>query len=345
MPNYFSLTRRGFDLGTIEPKDQQSDSLERWQTGKPIFLPKLVRSEVDAHQHQIAQTEALVESVWNEERLDETLAQPPYSERLLQSLDNLSFDNLGSGFNEGDDQEIETVFFDAVDANEQTIAEDLWLKCSWLSFFDEDASLRFRFSFGVDLEQDVALDPLRQHHASQLCDLVFPESSIIGNHAKIKATLQTLMNKPAPQFVERIIYFNAPQGGAYFHHDLERGHAGVVYAQLSGATLWLALPRHELISAIIAYSQTHRVTKSVAQLCESQDKLATALESFAHDELIHLINETPTFIHFLHEQGHSRVLESGDVILLPQNDWENACWHSVFCLSEHVGQALSFAVR
>ena len=51
--------------------------------------------------------------------------------------------------NEGDDQEIETVLFDALD-NGEVVAEDLWAKVSWLSFFEEDSSLRVRFSFGMD---------------------------------------------------------------------------------------------------------------------------------------------------------------------------------------------------
>ena len=76
-----------------------------------------------------------------------------------------------------------------------------------------------------------------------------------------------------------------------------------------------------------------------------RDRLSHALNSFAHNELIHLINETEEFTQHLIEKGHSQTLEAGDVILLPQKDQNTCCWHSVFCLGEEMGQALSFAIK
>jgi len=333
------LHRRGFELGEIIEAFSEPDSLENWQVGKPVKLEGFIRQIVSQQKAHLHQTEQLVQAVWKEQSIADTLNSPPYAERLQGR-----FVNFGASFNEGDQQEIETIFFDALEA-EQVCAEDLWLKCSWLSFFEEDASVRFRFSFGADLVEDVAADPTRQHHASVLCDLVFPESSLITRNQSLKGLLQKLLQQQDVHFVERIIYLNAPHGGAYLHHDLERGHAGVVYAQLSGRTFWLALPRHELVKAIIDFSQSNTVAKEVKQLVQHGELLGEALDSFAHDKLIQLINEDQRFISYLHQQGHSRVINTGDIILLPQNSPENCCWHSVFCLGKDVGQALSFAIR
>ena len=174
-------------------------------------------------------------------------------------------------------------------------AEDLWLKASWLSFNEDDASLRFRFSFGIDLEEDVAADPYRQQLGGELTDAVFPESAIITNNVELEKKLKKILGSDGVSFVERIIYFNAPNGGAYLHHDLERGHAGVVFAQLTGSTFWLALPKETLIEEIIHFSQTHSWPDSLTQEMKSEmDKLANnrsqlcaQLDSFSNDSLVH----------------------------------------------------------
>ena len=336
----YHLYRRGFDLGKIRVESSdKADPLENWQHGLAVKLPNFCRKEIDRSKQYIKQTESLVYSIWEEQELAKLLEYSPYQERLEKQ-----FTKLGSGVSEGDQQEIETVFFDGME-NGEAVAQDLWVKNSWLSFFDEDASLRFRFSFGVDLEQDVASDPHRQQFAADLCDKIFPESKILSDHQELSALLKKLLKQEQLNFVERIIYFNAPQGGAYLHHDLERGHAGVVYAQLSGETFWLALPRAKLIEAIREYSRHHYISKEIAKLCTAPEILAKELDSFANDELIALINETPEFIKFLHNAGFSQVMRAGDVLLLPQSSSNKCCWHSVFCLGDEVGQALSFAIR
>ena len=340
----YQLQRRGFDLGEVTIDAQSKDLLENWHQGLAVQLKGFCNAQLKAQQQQILETEQLVYGVWDEQAIESLLCVSPYKERLEKQ-----FNMLGSGISERDQQEIETVFFDGVTTDdltkEQTAIPDLWMKTSWLSFYEQDASLRFRFSFGVDLEQDVAADPKRQKFAAELCDKVFPESAILSKHRELSSLLTTLLKQDHVNFVERIIYFNAPQGGAYLHHDLERGHAGVVYAQLSGQTFWLALPRAQLIDSIITYSKQHTLAKSTQELCSAPDKLGAELDSFANDDLITLINETPDFIQFLHQSGYSRLMQSGDVLLLPQSSSQQCCWHSVFSLGDEVGQALSFAIR
>lgn len=345
------LRRRGFNLGSANTVSNQAKQLSKptqaWSSGRSVLLRAQFAHALDGIQTCLIQTEKLVSAILEQRDCDEVLAQSPYQERLEPK-----FQSLGSTFNEGDQQEIEMVVFDALD-DDVILAEDLWLKASWLSFHDDDPSLRFRFSFGIDHEEDVAADPHRQQLAAELTDAVFPESDIITNNHELQSTLRTLLNGRDAKFVERIIYFNAPNGGAYLHHDLERGHAGVVFAQLSGHTFWLALPKQTLIEEIIRFSKSHpwpdsltlEMRNEMSDLLCDRSYLAEQLSSFNNSTLIHLINETQEFVQFLIARGHSQRLAPGDILLLPQATEETCCWHSVFCLGEEMGQALSFAIR
>jgi len=344
-----TLFRRGFDLGAIENAKHQNKKheLERWHEGLPVLLKAQCSKLIDKHVANIQQTEQLVKAVLDEQACDDVLAATPYLERLEPK-----FVSLGSSFNEGDPQEIEMVMFDAMNDGD-IVAEDLWLKASWLSFHDDDVSLRFRFSFGIDLEQDVASDPQRQALAAELSDAVFPESAIITDDSDLGKKLETILGSQDVNFVERIIYFNGPNGGAYLHHDLERGHAGVVFAQLTGSTFWLALPKQSLIEEIITFSKsqpwpnslTLEMRREMSDLVGDRSYLADQLDSFSNTSLIHLINETEAFVQFLVARGHGIELQAGDSLLLPQSDEKRCCWHSVFCVGEEMGQALSFAIR
>lgn len=343
-----TLKRRGFSLGTANSNSvSENDSLEKWQSGYPVLLKQAVTNELEEHQASIQHTETLVKAILDKQECDSQLAKEPYLSRLEPK-----FESLGCAYNEGDQQEIEMVMFDATDGDD-IIGEDLWLKVSWLSFHDEDPSLRFRFSFGIDLEEDVSADPQRQLLAAELSDAVFPESSIITNNQALNEKLKIVLDGKEASFVERIIYFNAPNGGAYLHHDLERGHSGVVFAQLSGSTFWLALPKHALVEEIIAFSKcqpwpeslTLEMRKEMSDLLLDRRYLSEQLNSFSNSCLIHLINETEEFIQFLISRGHSKHLNPGDVLLLPQTTADTCCWHSVFCSGEEMGQALSFAIR
>ncbi|MBL6664970.1 MAG: hypothetical protein ISQ34_03910, partial [Rickettsiales bacterium] len=124
-------------------------------------------------------------------------------------------------------------------------------------------------------------------------------------------------------------------------------------AQLTGSTFWLALPKNDLVEEIISFSKnniwpeslSHSMKNEMDELVSNPTNLSTQLDSFKNDTLIHLINETESFVQFLIKRGHGFQLEPGDLFLLPQETQENCCWHSVFCLGEEMGQALSFAIR
>lgn len=352
----FALQRRGFSLGhtpTNQLAEPSNDPLSNWHEGKPVFLHGLCLPQLASLSEEVRASDSLYAAILDGSECDDIFSQPPFIDRLSPC-----FESLGCNINEGDKQEIETVIFDALapDDKDNILAEDLWVKASWLSFYEGDASLRFRFSFGVDLVEDVAMDANRQHHAAKLTEAIFPESSIITDNADLNDVLKKTLGSKEFKFVERIVYFNAPDGGAYLHHDRERCHAGVVYAQLSGKTFWLALAKQTLVDEIILFiekcqqgdwpdSIDDKIRTDITNSCATKEKLATELDSFSNSALIHLINETPNFIQQLIDHGHSRQLNPGDVMLLPQDSELNCCWHSVFCLGEESGEALSFAVR
>jgi len=349
----YVLKRRGHYVGELYDNGSYSvsDELKHWRQGKPVLLNGACLTELAKYDQDIAQSHRLYCAILDEEECDSILAERPYADRL-----DGQFESLGSSYNEGDEQEIERVLFDAVEG-EKILAEDLWLKVSWLSFYEHDASLRFRFSFGVDNVEDVAADTQRQHYAALLTDAVFPESRLITQNEALIRQLHDTLNSTTLNFVERIIYFNSADGGAYFHHDRERGHAGVVYTQVSGSTFWLALPKQELMQEItdfVAHCGTNNswpeklacsMRDELIELSSNAELLSSELESFANSSLIHLMNETEMFVQKLIRNGHGRVVHSGDVLLLPQETDRHCCWHSVFCLGEEAGEALSFAIR
>lgn len=352
------LNRRGFKLGSLEAIDDNADAVDElnqlysdWGDAKAVVLRNVCDSGLVHHADSIKGSERLYSAVIEQRECDSLLAEKPYQPRLQEK-----FEPLGSSFNEGDEQEIETLLFDAIDG-EKILAEDLWVKISWLSFYENDASLRFRFSFGVDFEEDVAADPNRQYYAAALAEAMFPESKVITDNSELMVILCKLLDCESVDFVERIIYFNAPDGGAYLHHDRERGHAGVVYTQLTGSTYWLALAKHTLTDEINTFiancvkkqhwpaSIDAPMQTELIALRSDQNELSAQLESFSNTTLIQLINETESFIHQLIQNGYGNLLRPGDIILLPQKNERDCCWHSVFNVGEHSGQALSFAVR
>jgi len=353
----FWLSQRNSRLGWIGERQRPAmpaPSVARtaWQAAQPIFLPGLVSTALPIHQQHITQAYALMAAVLDGEECEELLQQSPYAERLAPQ-----FELLGSSYDEGDPQEIVKIEFDALQGEEIT-AENLWVKLSWLSYEDEDASLRFRFSFGMENYEDVAADPQRQHYAAALTEALFPESAIISANPRVMNYLRELLEVPKLVYVERIVYFNAPEGGAQFHHDVERGHLGVVFAQVSGRSAWLALSTEQLLDEIQGFltepqAEDHLRTNipqakdraKLLAMADNRQTLEKYLNQRDNDPLEQLINRTPAFARRLVEHGHAYILRPGDVILLPQHDADHCAWHAVYCLDDEPGEALSFAIR
>jgi hypothetical protein len=346
-PNTLKLRRRGVELGSVKvskspPLIPTEDAVKQaWRANLAVFLPGMLSEAVAGLGTEIAQSLQLMNRVLDGEELSALFEQSYYSERLAPE-----FDLSGAGFEDHDDQGIEKVYFDSWNEDELT-SDDLWCKASWLSLEEEDASLRFRFSFGMEGYEDVAADHERQLCAARLTDAIFPESSAITGHAGLNALLsQALLDGAPPVYTERIVYFNAPNGGAQMHHDVERGHEGVVFAQLSGSTFWLALSKDRLIDEILTYLDTQAADAWTAlrALLKDRKQFAQYLEE-EHEPAEDLMDRHPDFFRYLIEKKYAHVLQPGDVLLLPQADLDTCVWHSVLCLGDEPGEALSFALK
>ncbi|HHJ80516.1 MAG TPA: hypothetical protein ENJ65_02665 [Candidatus Tenderia electrophaga] len=350
------LKRRGTALGWVaqqpEPTDINADSAAKaWHNASAYALPGYVSAALPPHQDHIKQALNLMAAIAEGAEVASLFEQPPYSERTTPQ-----FEMLASFQDEGDAQEIETIEYDAVNGDD-VVAENLWCKASWLSFEDDDASLRFRFSFGMVGYEDVAADLERQRYAAQLTDAIFPESGVISNNSQLDAFMQTVVGTDKLAYVERIIYFNAPNGGAQFHQDVERGHLGVVFAQVHGSTAWLACSKTQLMDEVQAFinhadnSTALDELMNESMLAELKEKASSRaqlnewLDERDNEPLELLLNRCPEFYRHLFGQGYGYIINPGDIILLPQKSSDECCWHTVFCIDDFVGESLSFAIR
>ncbi len=356
-PDFKPLVRRGFQLGWVKQQQrpvmpEQAEIIARWKQDKAIMLPALL--DLVDWQADIEQSHQLMQSTLESGELSPSLDLPPYPDRLADQLPLVA-----SSMEEHDEQGIEKVYFDAVSEqnDEEAVAEDLWCKASWLSFLEDDASLRFRFSFGMESLEDVAADPVRQLWASKLCDAIFPESAALTQNSQLLPILHEMLDGQ-PAFVERIVYFNAPRGGAQMHHDVERGHDGVVFGQLSGSTFWLALSKPTLIDELISFANDQSNAADISavisnesdqsdlhQLLKDETALSDYMDENDHELVEAIMDRCPPFIEHLIAQGFAYILHAGDVLLMPQRDLDNCVWHSVCCLGDEPGEAVSFAIR
>ncbi len=339
----------------VTPNHDEPDwqrARQHWQASKPFVLPGILKSSLAAQASAIQHSRQLYKAVLDEQDVDEMLDRSPYRERLQPD-----FELLCSRFDASDPQEIMSIDFDAHYDDE--VVEDTWLRISWLSFVEEDASLRFRFSFGMEGYEDVSLDLKRQRLAARLEEKIFPESCILTGDRILNERLATVAGCHEFEYLERIVYFNAPNGGAQFHHDAEKGHLGVVYAQVTGQTFWLALSKQELIGEIIEFMSQAENRSWLVRECEQGEELDAArldafddavyldqaLNDLFHPELNILLNQSTVFFDQLLAKQFAWFLEPGDIMLLPQQSLSDCAWHSVFCLGEDAGEALSFAIK
>lgn len=353
----FWLSQRDSRLGWIgerhrPPPPRLASARRTWQAAEPVLLPGFAADVIPVHQQDITQAKTLTQALLDGADCEKLLLREPYAERL-----DGRFDLLSSTFDEGDPQEIVKIEFDAIHDG-KIIAENLWVKLSWLSYAEHDASLRFRFSFGMENYEDVAADPKRQVCAAALTEAIFPESTIISANSRLQNFLRSLVQTDNLVYVERIVYFNAPEGGAQFHHDVERGHLGVVFAQLSGSSAWLALSTEQLLNALQEFLghhgvesamgksiKSHKAQRKLIKLAENRAALTNYLNNRNNDPLERLINRTPHFTRHLIDRGHAYILHAGDILLLPQHDIAHCCWHAVYSLDKGPEEALSFAIR
>ena len=351
------LRRRGIRLGWIARPQTSTPALtlpairQRWERGEATLLPGAIHSALTDYRPFLRQTNRYARNLAQGSDPAQLLSRAPYAARLAGH-----FDMLGSYSRVDDMQEIATVEFDAL-RNNRVISDNIWMKAAWLSFDQSNASLRLRFSFGIADIDDVSRDLKRQRCAAHLAQTLFPECGLITQNVTLIRRLAAILQARQLEFLERIVYFNAPNGGAQFHHDVERGHRGVVFAQLTGRTVWLAAPKPLLATEILrfcavspkttwqSYFPSLAAARKLQQYARTQRSIERYFNEPDHEPLDHLLNRVPEFTRQLIDRGMGFLLQPGDVLLLPQQDIQHCCWHSVFCAGTTVGQALSFAIR
>jgi hypothetical protein len=327
------LRRRGILHGHLiaEPATDESatsELQETWRAAEPILLPGILAPALAPLGEAIAASRALFERLRRGAR---------FLPEVLAALEDASdFRPEGSTFDRLDAREIEKVFVaPRIDGRRGRSIGEVWAKLAWVAHDERDRSLRVRFSCGTEQLHDWHDDVTGQIWSDRLAQALFPECTAIADNVELAELIAELLGAP-PRFSERIVYSNAPGGGAVFHHDVERTQRGVVYGQLQGATAWLALPVCELARQIVAHG--------VAGAPKTIDDALRRLDRDDDAVLFALLNNDPTFTARLAHAGWLCVLEAGDALLLPSHDRERVAWHSVFALGSEPSLAHSYGV-
>ena len=243
--------------------------------------------------------------------------------------------------------------------------DDLWAKTQRLSDHPEDGSLRLRLSFGAEVEDDASQDLDRHRAVAELGSRLLPELAALQADRELTGLVGEWI-RGRPLLTQAIAYWNAPGGGARFHHDAfdepaQGRQRGVLYAQLTGATAWLALSTDDLVRRGLEFvelleegefpwltEQLEAAGTSPAgwhAILSDPDRARAELAAPGGGALGPLIDRGPEFTSLLADAGHGFVVGAGDVILLPNHGLGLTCMHSVFCASEEPGFSLSLAIR
>ena len=322
-----ALRRRGVDHGWVVPTPAPlglpSDAQARWQACRPIVWRGALSGRLAPWRKQMRRTLAWFERL--------RCSEPFASGVRRRMLDSAEFSPAGSTVDGADSREIEKIWVDRF-RGARAVGRDLWAKLAWIAHDDRDPSLRIRFSWGSEALREWHTDPARFVHVDRYADALFPECEIQAGCAELIRTIGELCGRPV-RLSERIVYNNFPGGGAVFHHDAEPTQLGVSFAQLVGATAWLALPREELADAV-----------AKARRGWSKRRANQALDDTDEPKLYKLINHSASFTARLHRRGCLFVLNPGDVVLLPTVPGTDTCWHSVFGIGEAPSLAHSYGV-
>jgi hypothetical protein len=338
--------------------------LERWHAARPIVLRGAATELLPAAADSIALARARPEALEEKNGLRRLLA--------LRSGDlQPGFHVLPASTRRSDpERDLERVGIEsAAPVGRGQKVDDLWIKSSWLSTWEDDASMRLRFSVGRERDDDASGDLLRHRLVADLASRVLPESALVATNPAITQVVERLIGV-RPLFTQHIAYWNAPEGGALFHHDAFAeddeesrgpGQLGVCYLQLEGRTAWIALSIADLalrvrefveglergdlpwVRAQLFPDEAARVR--IESLVGDDDALLSELGKPACGFLCGLVNRGPEFTAWLADAGHAALLSPGDAILLPNHGLTRTAMHSVFCASDDTAYAISLAIR
>lgn len=322
------LHRRGQDLGFIVPlpsaRRMPRDAATRWRDGEAVFLPGILGHGPRRHAAAIEETLRMFDRCRRGARfLDEV-------ERRLRDDNDLRY--AGSTVDQSDPREIERVFIDA-EPDGEVVATDLWAKLTWIANDQSDPSLRIRFSHGKEqIEEWMSGTDRSAGWVDILAFRMFPECMAVLRCKPLLQLLGRLLQRPY-RLSERIVYNNAPDGGAVFHHDAEPGQLGVAFSQLEGQTAWLALSKRRLAELLVRRGAAKTPMQAMARLDAGDDR-----------GLWKLLNRDAEFTGHLAARGALFALQQGDAILLPSHGIDDVAWHSVIALGQRPSLAHSYGI-
>lgn len=322
------LVRRNADLGHVVSVHRELPDLRTetacWRAGEPIFLPAILGDAIERFAPQIEASLRMFDRL----RADGEFL-PEIDARLA---DDQNFRYAGSTVDQEDPREVERLFVDAeIDGEVQ--AEDLWAKLAWITAEDPtDESLRIRFSNGLDqLEEWMLTSDLTASWVDKFAQSAFPECEAVLMCKPLRERLDRLIGRPH-RLSERIVYNNAPNGGAIFHHDAEPSQLGVVFTQLEGRTAWFTLGKRRLAKLLVKCGQ------------RNHHRAMAALNAADDQDLLELINRDADFAALLAAHGALFLLQAGDSILLPTAGFDDTAWHSVLAVGETPSLAHSYGI-
>jgi hypothetical protein len=335
-----TLRRRGLLHGRFVPAPRaapaERDRRELWAADRAIFLPGILAPGLSAHRAKLRRTLRLFDAL----RAGRISFQEEIRRRLRRRRSE--FFPSGAVVDAGDPREIEKVYVDGMRAG-RFAARALYAKLSWIAHDERDASLRIRFSFGSEDLLDWRRETRRAPWADRYAEALFPECAVLTECAPLWRTIEALLGRRA-RFSERIVYNNAPGGGAVFHHDCEPHQHGVVFGQLAGATAWLALPKRELARHLAEHVTRTVRSSALRRLAGTPRRALGALEREGDARIGRILDETPAFTRVLAEHGALFHLRPGDALVLPNHAWDDTCWHSVFALGGQPSLAHSYGI-
>ena len=238
---------------------------------------------------------------------------------------------------------------------------ELWLKTGRLSTHEGDRSLRLRLSFGVEGDEDNSDDEAAHGRVGELAARLLPGARSLAGNIDLRRLLEGLAQRKL-LFTQHIAYWNTPQGGARFHHDAfdqepGSGQLGVVYAQLTGSTLWLTLSIEDLQQRVREFvgwlaggdmdwlrASLESSWKDIQQAVERRASCLAELAKPSCGVFAGFV-DGPEFSTYLADAGNALYLKPGDVLVLPNHGLERTAMHSVFSASNGPGYALSVALR
>jgi hypothetical protein len=329
-----SLRRRGTHHGRLRPTAPRlltaDELIERWDADRPIVLRRALADTRAPWSGAIRASVAMFERLRRGASFQDEVASRLAGHDVYRPA--------GASVDLEDPREIEKAWADAR-RGPRRVASELYAKLSWIAHDERDASLRIRFSFGSESLRDWQRETRRAPWSDGYARAVFPECAAIEENGDL-VDLVRFLTGSVVRFSERIVYSNAPGGGAILHHDDEAWQLGVLYSQLAGETAWLALSKKELAAHLAAH-----VRAGGSRLpARTPARALRALDRVGDPAVERVLNETPAFTRRLAEAGALFHLKAGDSILLPTHGPDATCWHSVFALGKRPSLAHSYGI-